>query len=74
MSDQISPDCIEALRRLFFERLAENNSQLLVLFSEAERYIGEHKHNSILAVLAEAENRIQDMRTLVIALRQCLEG
>ena len=74
MSDQISPESIEALRSLFFERLAENNSQLIQMFSEAERHIDERKHNTILAILADAENRIQDMRTILIAFRQCLEG
>lgn len=74
MSKPISTENLAALRALFFERLAENNNELILMFSEVERHIGEREHNTILAILADAENRIQDMRTILIALRECLEG
>jgi hemoglobin-like flavoprotein len=74
MSGPISTENLAALRALFFERLAENNNELILMFSEVERHIGEREHNTILAILADAENRIQDMRTILIALRECLEG
>jgi hypothetical protein len=65
---------LAALRKLFFERLAENNNELILMFSEVERHIGECEHNTILAILADADNRIQDMRTILIVFRECLEG
>jgi hypothetical protein len=74
MPQPISPDNLDAIRELFFERLAKANHDLVQTFSELEPYIDNRNHNTILALLDEGEHRIQTMRTILIVFRECLEG
>jgi len=74
MSEPIPVEQIAAIRTLFFERLADANDGLFRLSTEIAVHIGEQRHNTILAILADAESRIEAMRTILIVFRECLEG
>ena len=74
MSDPISDENIVAIRTLLFERLARNNRQLIELHNEIALEIDSENHNGLIALLDETECRVQVMRTILIVLRECLEG
>jgi hypothetical protein len=73
MSDRISPESMTAIRTLFFGRLAETNRDLIQALVDITLQISERNHNTILALLADVENRVQAMQTILIVFRECLE-
>ena len=74
MSNRISPENMAASRALFFGRLAETNRDLIQTLADVTLQINSQNHNTILALLADVENRIQAMHTILIVFRECLEG
>jgi hypothetical protein len=74
MSDPISNKSISAIRTLFFERLARNNRELIETHNEIALEINNQNHNGLLALLDETERRVKVMHTILIVLRECLEG
>jgi len=73
MSNRISPENMAAIRALFFGRLAETNRDLIQTLADVTLQINSQNHNTILALLADVENRIQAMQTILIVFRECLE-
>ena len=74
MSDPISNESISAIRALFFERLAQNNRELIETHNDIALEINSQNHNGLIALLDESERRVQVMHTILIVLRECLEG
>jgi hypothetical protein len=74
MSAPISNESVVIIRTLFFDRLARNNRELIETHTEISLEIDSQNHNGLLALLDEAERRVQVMHTILIVLRECLEG
>jgi hypothetical protein len=74
MSDHVSIEDLRVIRILFFRRLADTNNDLVGLLTDIGVQIEERKHNALLGLYDEIENRIQSMRTILIVFRECLEG
>jgi hypothetical protein len=74
MSAPISNESIVVIRTLFFERLARNNRELIETHNEIALEIDNRNHNGLIALLDESEHRVQVMHTILIVLRECLEG
>lgn len=74
MPDQIPPDSIVAIRMLFFDRLTQTNRKLIEAHNEIAQQIATQNHNGVLGLLAEVESRVHTMQTMLIVLRECMEG
>jgi hypothetical protein len=65
---------VSAISTLFFERLARTNRELIEAHNDIAQEINVHNHYAVLGLLAEVEARSQVMQTILIVLRECLEG
>jgi hypothetical protein len=74
MSDPVSNESVVVMRTLFFDRLAQNNWELIEAHNDIALEINRKNHNGLLALLAETERRVQVMHNILIVLRECLEG
>jgi len=74
MSAPISDESIVVIRTLFFERLARNNRGLIETHNEIALEIDSQNHNGLIALLDDAERRMRVMHSVLIVLRECLEG
>jgi len=74
MSQPIAPETLTAIRTLFFGRLAETNRDLIQALVDVALQIDNRNHNTILALLADVEDRTQAMHNILIVFRECLEG
>jgi len=74
MSEPASDENVTAIRTVFFGRLAQTNRELIETHKEVALEIDTQNHNGLIALLDEAERRVKVMRTILIVLRECLEG
>ena len=74
MSDRVSPENMDAIRTLFYRRLAQNNWELIEAHKDIAHEIDVQNHYAVLGLLAEVDSRVQAMHTILIVFRECLEG
>jgi hypothetical protein len=74
MSERVSNEMVAAIRTLFFGRLAETNRDLTQGLADIALQINGQNYHIILGLLADVENRIQAMRTILIVFEECLGG
>ena len=66
MSDPASPDSIETISTMFFERLENDRGDLIYCLDELWQQIEEQDLKSIFTQLDYIQSRIQGMRTISI--------
>ena len=77
MSDQTSlppPEIVAAIRKLFFGRLAETNTDLIQALFDLATQIEARDDHTCLVLLLDIENRIQAMHNILKVFEECFEG
>ena len=73
MYEPIPPELINAIRKLFFGRLVETSRDLMNAATELAIQINEQDRDNISTLLADMENRIHAMRSVLTVFDECLE-